>query len=66
MIIEMASAGAKFRLGQAGFSEARIAETGVGVLVVALEIEAVLDQRSASESVVADTIAMNPWIQQRQ
>jgi hypothetical protein len=31
-----------------------------------LKIEAVLDQRSAREGVVADPVAMNPRIQQRQ
>ena len=64
MIVEVAGSGAKFRLGQTVFVEASIAEAGIGVLVVVLKIETVLDQRSANESVVADAVAVDPRIQQ--
>ena len=52
--------------GHAIFVETRIAKSGVSGLVVALEIELVLDQQSARKRVVADTIAANPGIHQRQ
>src|SRR5438477_26087 len=64
MIVEVAGGGAKFSLGQAAFVEAGVAEARVGILIVVLKIETVLDQGSAREGVVADAVAVNPRIQQ--
>ncbi len=66
MVIEMAGAGAKFRGGLAIFVETIFAEAGVGFLIVAGEIEIVLDQRSADESVVAHAVTANPGIKHGQ
>jgi hypothetical protein len=47
------------------FVESAIAEAGVGVLVVCREIEIVLNQKSASECVIAYSVAANPGINER-
>ena len=56
----------KIGLGWPFSSRRASRKAGVGVLVVALEIEAVLDQRGAGEGVVADAVATDPGIQQRE
>lgn len=66
MIFEMAGGSSKDGLGLAVLVEARPAETFVGVAVVFGEIEIVLDQRSTCERVVADAVAADPGIEERQ
>ena len=65
MILEMAGGGAKFGFGLVVFVEARAAEAFVGELIVFGEIETVLDERSASKSIIADAVAAHPGIQKR-
>src|SRR6266481_7816221 len=65
MIFEVARGRSKIGPGLVAFVEARPAETFVGVLIVLGEIQTVLDQRSARESVVANAIATHPGIQKR-
>ena len=48
------------------FIKLRIAKTLVSVLIILGEIETVLNQQSASKSVIAYTIAAHPRIQERQ
>src|SRR6266403_3633946 len=62
----MAGAGAKEGLGLAELIQARFAKAGVGAEIVALEIEAVLDERGARKRVVAHAIAAHPGIQERE
>lgn len=65
MIVEVAGGRAKVGSRLIVFVEARAAEAFVGELVVPGEIEAVLNQRSASKSIIADAIAAHPGIQKR-
>jgi len=65
MIFEMASGSAEKGFGPAVFIEARAAKTLVSVPVIFGEIKIVLDERSACKSVVADTVAAHPRIQER-
>ncbi len=66
MVVEVAGGRSKGGPGLVIFVEARPAEAGVGGLIVPGEIERVLDQRSASKSVVTDAIAANPGVEKRQ
>src|SRR5882724_3654488 len=65
MVVKVAGGGAEVGFGLIIFVEARAAETFVGELVVPREIEAVLDQRSTSKSVIADAVAAHPRIEKR-
>src|SRR5260370_562501 len=65
MVFEVAGGRPKVRFGLIAFVQTRPAETGVGGLVVLSEIETVLNQRSASESVITDTIAADPRVKKR-
>src|SRR6266568_2857204 len=64
MVVEVAGGRAKAGSGLVIFVQARPAKTFVGVLIVLREIEAVLNQRSASKSVIADAIAAHPRIEE--
>lgn len=66
MIFEMAGAGTKFRSGLAVLIETMFAKADVGFLIVAREIEIVLNERGAQEGVVADTISADPGIEHGQ
>jgi len=66
MVVEVAGGRSKIGFGLAVFVEVCPAETIVGVLIILGEIETVLNQRSASKSVIAYTIAAHPRIQERQ
>jgi len=66
MVIEMAGGRAKVRPGLIVFVEAGAAETFVGVLIVAGEIETVLDQRGAGKGVIANAVAAYPRIEKWQ
>jgi hypothetical protein len=66
VIVEMAGGGAKGGANVAVLVDASAAEPGVGGLIVVREIEAVLDERSAGQGVVADAVAANPGINERQ
>src|SRR5580658_1813979 len=63
VIFDVAGAGAKFRGGLAVFVDTVLAEAGVGLLIVAGEIEIVLDERRAHESVITDAVSAHPRIQ---
>jgi hypothetical protein len=65
MVVEMAGGRAKLGPGLVIFVEARPTKAFVGELVVSGEIEAVLNQRSAGKSVVADAVAAHPGIEKR-
>ncbi len=65
MVVEAAGGRSKGKPGLVVFVEARPTETFVGVLIVPGEIETVLNQRSASKSVIADAIAAHPGIKKR-
>jgi len=64
MVVEAAGGRSKAGSGLVIFVQARPAKTFVGVLIVLREIEAVLNQRSASKSVIADAIAAHPRIEE--
>ena len=64
MIVEVASARAKFRLGLAVLVEPAFPKTLIGGLIVMREIEAVFDERGTGIGVVANTISSDPWVQQ--
>jgi len=66
VIFEVARARVKFSGGLAVFVEAILAEAGVGLLIVVSEIEAVLDERSASVGVIADAVSAHPGIKHGQ
>ena len=63
VILEMAGGCAEVGFWPAVFVYAGIAKTGIGVLIVASEIEAMLDERRAGKSVIADSVAAHPGIQ---
>src|SRR6266851_2879741 len=65
MVVKVAGGRSKAGFGLVIFVKARPTETFVGVLIVLGEIETVLDQRSAGEGVVADTIAAHPGVEKR-
>ena len=65
MILEMAGAGSKVRSGLVILVQALAAETLVSMTVIFGEIEIVLDERSASKSVIADAITAHPGVQKR-
>jgi hypothetical protein len=66
MVFEMAGGSSKGGFGLAVFVEPRSAKTFVGVAVVLGEIEIVLDERSTGEGVIADAIAADPGIEERE
>ena len=66
MVVEVAGGRSKIGFGLVVFVKVRLAETIIGMLIVPGEIETVLNQRSASKSVIAYTIAAHPRIQERQ
>ena len=66
MVVEMAVGSAEEGSRPAVFIDARVAKTGIGVLVVASEIEAVLDERSAGVCIVSDSVATYPGIKERE
>ena len=63
MVVEVPGGRSKEGPGLVIFVKARAAETFVGMAVVFSEIQIVLDERSASKSIVADAIAAHPRIQ---
>lgn len=65
MIIEVARGSAEDVAWQTVLIETGIAKAGVGELVVVSEIEGMLDERGASQSVVANAIPTDPGVQQR-
>jgi hypothetical protein len=65
MVLEVAGRSAEERFGPAMFVQTRSAKTGIRLLVVMSEIEAVLDERGAKERVVANAIAPHPGIEKR-
>ena len=65
MVVEAAGGRSKAGFGLVIFVKARRTETFVGVLIVLGEIETVLNQRSASKSVIADAISAHPGIKKR-
>src|SRR5580700_4027062 len=66
MIVEMTGRRDEKRPGLAIFIEPRLAKAGVSRSVVAVKIEAVLNQWRTRKRVVANAIAANPWIHQGQ
>ena len=66
MIFEVPCTCSKFSGGLAVFVETIFAEAGIGFLIVACEIEIVLDEGSAGESVVTDAVTANPGIKHGQ
>jgi hypothetical protein len=64
VIFEVAGARAKFRGRLVVFVETVFAEASVGLLIIRGEIEIVLDERGARESVVADAVSAHPGIEQ--
>jgi hypothetical protein len=66
MIFEMAGARVENGLGHAGLVEAIYAETIVGTLIIASEVEVMLDERRTRIGVIADTIAAHPGIEDGQ
>jgi hypothetical protein len=66
VIVDISGGGAKGGANFAVLVDASAAKSGVGGLIVVREIEAVLDKRSAGQGVVADAVAANPGINQRQ
>jgi hypothetical protein len=66
VVVKMAGGSAKFGARLVVFVETWGAESFVGVAVVFGEIEVVLDQRSADEGVVADTVTADPGIEERE
>ncbi len=64
MVVEVSGYGAENGFRRAVFVQPGVPETGVSGLIVALKVEAVLDQWRAGEGVIADSIAANPRIQQ--
>lgn len=64
VIIEMAGDGAVVRVDFAVGINAALAKAVVGEEIVVLEVEAVLDERSAGEGVVADAVSADPGIQE--
>ena len=66
MILQVACGSANGGLGEAVFVHAGVAKAWVGILVVTREIETVLDERRANESVVANAIAADPGIEEWQ
>ena len=66
MVFEVARASTIRGSGPPVFIDARFAEAFVGMSIIFGEIEVVLNERSADKGVVADTIAANPRIQERQ
>ena len=66
MIVEMTGRGDEERPRLAIFVEPRVAKAGVSRSVVALKIEAVLNQRRPRKRVVADAVTANPRIHEGQ
>src|SRR4029077_11082510 len=66
MIVEVARAGAEDLLELTVLIDAALAKTGVGLKIVGLEIQIVLNQGSSKECVVSDTVSAYPGVEQRQ
>src|ERR1700674_2900413 len=66
MVVEVAGGSSKVGLGLVIFVDARPAEAFVGMPIVFGEIETVLDQRSASKSIIADAVPTHPGVEKRQ
>src|SRR5215469_2266181 len=62
VIFEVTGGSAEDGLGAAEFVDPRIAKTGVGVLVVAREIETVFDEGSAGKRIITNAVAAHPGI----
>src|SRR5207249_1917943 len=63
VILKMAGGRAEDGLGPSMLVDSGVAKTGIRVLIVAREVEAMLDERRADQSVVANTVAAHPGIQ---
>jgi hypothetical protein len=66
MIVEVTGGGAKNSARLTVFVDPGVTEARVCKLIVAGEIEGVLDERGADEGIVADTVAVDPRVQQGQ
>jgi D-serine deaminase-like pyridoxal phosphate-dependent protein len=66
MIVEVARAGAEDLLELTVLIDAALAKTGVGLKIVTLEIQIVLNQGSSKECVVTDAVSTYPGIEQGQ
>jgi hypothetical protein len=66
MIVEMARAGAENLLKLAFLIDPALAKIGVGLKIVGLEIQIMLNQGSAKECVVSDAVSTYPGVEQRQ
>jgi hypothetical protein len=66
MIVEVARAGAEDLLELTVLIDAALAKTGVGLEIVALEIQVVLNQGSSKECIVSDAVSAYPGVEQRQ
>ena len=66
MIFEMAGARVENGLGHAGLVETIDAETIVGTLIIASEVEMMLDERRTRIGVIANAIAAHPGIEDGQ
>ena len=64
MVVEVARASAKFRLGLAVLVKAAFPKTVIGRLIIVREIQIVLDERGAGVRVIADAIPSDPGVQQ--
>jgi len=66
MIFEVAGARTEFSGRLAVLVEAIFAEAGVGLLIVAREIETVFNEGSTHKGVVADAVSAHPGVEHRQ
>src|ERR1700730_14533734 len=66
MVLQVARGRSKFQFRLPGFVKTGAAEGGVGRLVVLCEIEIVLNERSAGESVVTHAITAYPGVEERE
>ena len=64
MVFEVAGGGAKERFGLARLVHPRIAKAGIRMLIVMGEIKTVFDEGSADKSIVTNTVAANPGIEE--
>jgi hypothetical protein len=65
VIVKMACGRPEASFGLTRFVETRASEAFVGMPIVFGEIEIVLDEQSTSKSVIADTVAAHPGIEER-
>ena len=66
MVVEMAGRRSELGARQAGGIDMVRAKALIGRLVVMCEVQAMLDQRRAGVSVIANAIAAHPWIHERE